>query len=152
VTALATEPTLRSLLEAIEALRAGSDASRNLAVLELEARGGEMTPLHVHEEDEAFHVLEGVIVIHAGERNVRLEAGDAFTAPAGVAHAVGVVSDHARYLATTFARSVSGYAEFLRAAAPPVGAPTPEDTTTVAAIAVVNGIAVLGPPGTLPHR
>jgi quercetin dioxygenase-like cupin family protein len=150
MSALAMEPTLRSLLEAIDGLRDDTDASRNLAAIELEARGGEATPLHVHEEDEAYRVLEGAIVIHTGPDTMRLEAGETFTAPANVPHAVRAASDHARYLAATFARSVSAYADFLRATAHPVDAPAPEDMTTVAAIAAVNGIAVLGPPGVVP--
>lgn len=38
--------------------RAAARASRGLAVVELTMRPGEMTPPHVHEDDEALRVLE----------------------------------------------------------------------------------------------
>ena len=43
-----------------------------------------MPPLHVHEEDESFHVLEGSIVVYAEGRTVQLKVGDEVVVPRGV--------------------------------------------------------------------
>lgn len=118
-------------------------------MLESTVQHGEMSPLHAHDEDEAFRVLEGVLVMHIGAETTRLEPGESIVAPSGVPHALGADSD-ARYLTTTFARSVRLYEDFVRA----VGRPDPdapsEDAAVVAAIGQANGIVVLGPPGVLP--
>jgi mannose-6-phosphate isomerase-like protein (cupin superfamily) len=46
------------------------------------------TPLHVHSrEDELFYILEGEHIITLGEREHRMEPGDALLAPRGVPHA-----------------------------------------------------------------
>jgi mannose-6-phosphate isomerase-like protein (cupin superfamily) len=44
-------------------------------------------PLHIHHhDDEAWHVIEGALVIRVGDRSVRVEAGGTAFVPAGVAH------------------------------------------------------------------
>lgn len=46
-------------------------------------------PLHVHDrEDEAFHVLEGVLELTIAGRTVVARAGDTVLAPRGVPHAI----------------------------------------------------------------
>lgn len=127
----------------------------NLAVVDRTIRLGEMSPLHVHNEDEAFHVVEGAIVVHTAEEVVRLEAGQAFVAPKSLPHTLRGDATRSRYLAMTSARSVSRYEAFLRAVARP--APTdssewasPEEAAAVRVIAEANGIDVLGAPGASP--
>ena len=152
MTATAPESNLSQLLETVVTMREGTDSPGSLAVLEATISRDEMSPLHVHEEDEAFHVLEGSIVLYSGDTRVRLEAGDAYLAPKGVPHAHRADGEDARYLSVTFVRSVSRYEDFLRAVAPEAaGADSAvESAAAVAALAAVNRIAVLGPPGTLP--
>ena len=133
--------------------------ARSVAVVESTTRLGEMPPLHAHDEDEAFHVLEGSIIVHAGNETVRLEAGDAFVAPKGVPHTHRAETTWARYLTMTFARSADRYEDFLRAVAEPADGFEPsegrswvmrEEPAAIAVTAAASGITVLGPPGMLP--
>ena len=111
-----------------------------------------MPPLHVHEEDESFHVLEGSIIVYAEGRTVQLKVGDEVVVPRGVPHTFRAASESARYVTTTIARSPSAYEGFVRAVAEPIGEPTlaaPEHAV-LETLARANGITVLEPPGTLP--
>jgi quercetin dioxygenase-like cupin family protein len=141
---------LLSLVERIGAMRAEADGPVSLAVVESKIRRGEMPPLHAHEEEEAFYVLEGTLTVHTDDRSVRLEAGEAFVAPRDHAHTHEAQSDRVRYLTMTFARSLGRYEDFLRAVAVPRAYSSPDEAASVAGLAAANGITVLGPPGTLP--
>lgn len=136
-----------------------SDRSARISVVERRMGAGDMAPLHVHPDDEVFEVLEGALTLFIGEDTARLEPGDAFVAPAGVAHTQRADTKHVRYLAGSFVRSPSRYEDFLRAVGRPVepaesGAaldwPSPDEEAALAAIAAANAITVLGPPGALP--
>jgi quercetin dioxygenase-like cupin family protein len=55
---------------------------------------GFQTPLHRHTRyAEQFYVLAGKFTVWAGERTAVLRPGDAFTVPAGTAHAVAAPPD-----------------------------------------------------------
>jgi quercetin dioxygenase-like cupin family protein len=128
----------------------GAERGRNLAVVERTGRQGEMTPLHVHPEEEFVRVLEGTLTLFVEDERIRLEAGDAFAAPRATPHALVVESRGARYLSATLARSATRYEDFLRAVAVPSDASSWEesgDASRLAAIAAPNGIEVLGGPG-----
>jgi len=132
----------------VEAL--GAERGRSLAIVERTGRQGEMTPLHVHPEDELVHVLEGALTLFVDDERIRLEAGDAFEAPRATPHTLVVESREARYLSATLARSATRYEDFLRAVAVPSHASSWEvsgDASRLAAIAAPNGIEVLGAPG-----
>lgn len=151
-----TESPLQHLLETVVSVRGDEASAANLAVLENSVRRDEMPPLHVHEEDEVFHVLEGSILVYAGEERVHLGSGQTFVARRGVPHTYRGGSDRSRVLTMTFTRSVQGYHDFLRAVARPVdssGQPLADggEVTALAAIAEASGIIVLGPPGMLPR-
>ncbi len=46
-----------------------------------------VAPLHVHhDDDEAWYVLEGTLVVRLGERDVEVPAGGAVIAPRGTPH------------------------------------------------------------------
>lgn len=152
MTAIALDSILRSALEELAAARGKLAGPANLAVVERTIERGAMPPLHVHEESEAFHVLDGSLVLLVGGETVRLERGQTFVAPAGEPHSYRADSESARYVAVSFVQSVEHYEGFLRAAAQPVrGSPEPhEDEVVVATLAGANRITVLGPPGTLP--
>jgi mannose-6-phosphate isomerase-like protein (cupin superfamily) len=62
-----------------------------------EWRGSGPAILHVHHaDDEAWHVLEGVLRFRFADRTVEVEAGGTMFVPAGVAHTYEAVD--ARYL------------------------------------------------------
>jgi len=56
-------------------------------------RRGQMPPLHSHEVDEVFFVLEGTMIVHTGgQAPCVLEAGEALVAPSAArAHPSGRV-------------------------------------------------------------
>jgi quercetin dioxygenase-like cupin family protein len=133
----------------IEAL--GAEPGRSLAVVERTGRQGEMTPFHVHPEDELVQVIEGALSLFVDDERVRLEAGDTFSAPRETPHTLVVESRKVRYLSATLARSATRYEDFLRAVALPAEAPSSweesGDPSRLVAIAAPNGIEVLGAPG-----
>lgn len=144
---VASETTLFAVLERTK-------RGRGHVVVESTTALGHMPPLHLHDEDEAFAVLEGEMTLHAGGESVRLEAGATFVVRRGTPHTHRAESKRVRYLTATFAASVSRYEDFLRA----VGRPGPDpavwaESSEAAALEVIaqaNAITVLGPPGALP--
>lgn len=122
-----------------------------LTSIEARLRAGEMTPLHAHDMEESFLVLDGSLTVHAGGETARLGAGRTLTVPAGVAHAL-VANVDTRYLACTHAREADRYADFMRAVAVPGGDGPADDDAVVEFLARANGITLHGPPGTLPSR
>lgn len=148
-----TTSPLVSLLERIAALRADVPGT-SMALVESTLSAGLMPPLHAHDEDEVFHVLEGSVTVYAGDETVELEAGDSYVAPGGVPHTHRAAGDRARWLSLTFVSCAGLYEDFVRAVGTPLGAggvaPTAEDEAALLAYGAPNGIAVLGPPGMLP--
>ena len=123
-----------------------------LTSLELTLPAGHMTPLHAHAMEETFLVLDGSLAVHAGGETAQLEPGDTFTVPSNVPHALAANGRDVRYVSSTFVLSPERYAEFTRAVAVPNGDGRADDDAVVEFLARANGIAVLGPPGSLPHR
>jgi quercetin dioxygenase-like cupin family protein len=147
----APDTTLRSLVEELAAARGKLAGRASMAVDELAADRGETTPVHVHEEPEALHVLAGALTVFVGADTVRLNPGETFLAPVGVAHAHRADADRTSYLAASFVRSVDLYESFLAAVARPAPAREKhESDRIVEMLAAANGITVLGPPGQLP--
>ena len=145
--------TLRALLEELAATRGKRAPRASLAVVQRTMDRGEMSPTHVHAEPEGFHVVEGGLTLYVGGETVRLRAGDAFVAPAGIAHAHGADAGAMSYLAVSFVQSVDMYESFLAAVAHPErggASEAHESDRVVAMLAEANGITVLGPPGDLP--
>jgi quercetin dioxygenase-like cupin family protein len=153
MTSPASDSALRALLDEVAATRGKLAGPASLAVVERTLERNEMPPLHVHEEPEGFHVLDGSLSVVVGGVTVRLDAGKSVVAPAGVPHTYRAESERTRYLAVSFVASVELYEGFLRAAAlpEPEGESGPhESDRVVTTIARGNGITVLGPPGALP--
>jgi Cupin domain len=119
---------------------------------EISATAGFMAPLHAHAAPEAVRVLEGSMIVFAGAETVRLERGQSFVVPEGVAHTFRAESLRSRAVFSTSTPSASRYEHFLRAVGPPSarGWAQPEDAAAVASIAGAAGVTLLGPPGTLP--
>jgi len=144
---------LRALLDGLARARGKLAGPASLAVVERALERCEMPPLHVHQEPEGFHVLEGSLLVVVGGSTVRLEAGQSVVAAAGVPHTYRAESEGTRYLAVSFVASVEQYEGFLRAAALPVrseASGSHESDRAVTSIARENGITVLGPPGAVP--
>ena len=148
----ASATTLRSLLEELAAARGKLAGRASMAVVELAADRGEQTPLHVHGEPEALHVLAGALTVFVGTDSVRVSAGETYLAPAGVAHAHRAEADGTSYVAASFVRSVDLYQSFLAAVARPEQGVREEHESdrVLELLAGGNGITVLGPPGDLP--
>lgn len=148
------EPTTTPLLPLLERIAATSrlgPGGTSLTVVESTLAAGLMPPLHSHEMDEAFHVLDGSVVVYAGGETVRLEAGESFVAPRSVPHTHRAATERARWLSMTFASSAGRYEDFVRAVGTPLAdALADEDEAALLAFAAPSGIAVLGPPGMLP--
>jgi quercetin dioxygenase-like cupin family protein len=145
--ALSFEDAMLALVRAADAKR-----GRSLAVVERTGHRGEMTPLHVHPEDEVVYVVEGALTLFVNEESVRLVAGDAFAAPRATPHTLAVESREARYVSATVAGSATRYEDFLRAVAVPAEGSSLSweesgDASRLAAIAAPNGIDVLDGPG-----
>jgi quercetin dioxygenase-like cupin family protein len=148
------EPKTTPLLPLLEQVAATSrlgPGGTSLTVVESRLAAGLMPPLHSHDVDEAFHVLDGSVVVYAGGETVRLEAGESFVAPSSVPHTHRAATERARWLSMTFASSAGRYEDFVRAVGTPLAdAPADEDEASLLAFAAPSGIAVLGPPGMLP--
>jgi quercetin dioxygenase-like cupin family protein len=132
----------------------GAETGGTIDVVEIEARRGDMPPLHLHREtDETFYLIEGSASFHLPGCTLELSAGEAFFAPRGIPHVYRVESEYARWLVVG---SPAGFADFVREASDePAGDGFPErepDVARVAEAAARHGIELLGPPGTLPAR
>lgn len=145
---------LTPLLEQVAAARRHGPDGTSLTVVESTLVAGLMPPLHAHEHDEGFHVLEGSVVVYAGPETVRLDAGDSFVAPKRVPHTHRATTGRARWLSLTFTSSTGRYEDFVRALGTPVAeggaAPTAEEEAALLAFGAPSGVTVLGPPGMLP--
>lgn len=123
-----------------------------VSVLESRAPRGDSPPMHVHTEDEIFHVISGTMRLSVGGQERVLGAGETFRAPKGVPHSYLVESDEARWLVVTsrgeFERFVRSYSRpaATDALPEPAGPPTPEEADALAVACRAYGIELVGPP------
>ncbi len=128
------------------------DGSGGISILEHRASRGDSPPLHIHHnEDEIFHVLEGEVRYHVGDRERRARAGETLLAPKGIPHTYRVESSEARMLTITRGE----FENFVRAFGQPAkreglpepsGPPTPEQAEPLAQACRQYGIELVGPP------
>ena len=114
---------------------------------------GESPPLHIHRnEDEVFHVLEGVMRFRVDGKDIIASAGQTLVAPKGIPHTFRVESrEGARALTMTagpdferMLRAASRPAD--RAELPQATAPTPEAIAFLSRVCAENGIDIIGAP------
>ncbi|WP_084316723.1 cupin domain-containing protein [Actinospica robiniae] len=97
-------------LRLADGVLAPADANVVLAEWIAEGASGEeplyQAPLHRHEEDEAWYVLEGSLCVRIGEQVSEISAGGAVIVPGGIAHTYwNPAPDPARYLLVMGART-----------------------------------------------
>jgi quercetin dioxygenase-like cupin family protein len=112
---------------------------------------GATTPLHLHTVyEERYWVVEGSMTVWAGDDETTLRAGDYYTVPTNVAHAVRSGPEGSRALILS---SPAGFAELIERAGVPAdrrGAEAAFDPERFMAVTTELGDVVLGPPGTTP--
>ncbi|HEX2554876.1 MAG TPA: cupin domain-containing protein [Microvirga sp.] len=129
------------------------DGTDGIAVLEHRAAFGDSPPLHIHrDEDEIFHVLEGIVRYRVGETDRIAGPGEILLAPRGIPHSYRVESpEGARMLTVTR----GGFEAFVRslgrpaagAGLPiPAGPPSPAQADALAQACLGFGIELVGPP------
>jgi mannose-6-phosphate isomerase-like protein (cupin superfamily) len=114
---------------------------------------GDSPPLHVHHnEDEIFHILEGVMRFRLGDQELVVEAGHTAVAPKGVPHTFRVESEGGvRVLVMTPRGDFEGLVQEASRPAendglPPPSIPTPAEIHALAQASERHGITILGPP------
>jgi Cupin domain len=123
-------------------------------MIQRSALRGQMAPLHVRDEDESYRVLRGEVTFFVGHKQITARPGDVVDAPRGVGRTLRAESDSG-WLVTTSVSSLERFAEFGRAVCAPLadpysGWPSPDEESSLAAIAATNGIELIAPPGALP--
>lgn len=116
------------------------------SLFEVVSPAGGGVPLHAHRrEDEAFYLLDGELLVQAGDRRFRTAAGAFVQFPKGTPHAYATVGGRpARLLVIV---SPGGYERFFEAMSRvPVPAGGPPDFGRVMAVAAEFEVDVLGPP------
>ena len=99
----------------------GARAGARVGVFETAALArGTMPPLHAHDEEERYRVLEGEVTFYVGGETVRARPGDVVVAPRDVPRTFCVTSETARWLVVTSLRSLSRYEDFSRAVTQPL--------------------------------
>ncbi|WAX94064.1 cupin domain-containing protein [Aminobacter sp. NyZ550] len=131
----------------------GEAGADTISVIEHLMPYGSSPPLHIHvNEDEVFHILDGVMRFNVGGKEFFGRAGQTMMAPKGVPHSYRVESaEGARCLTVTtrgdFERLVreigvpTDKAEF-----PLEVAPTPEAIKALTEACARNGIDIIGAP------
>ena len=120
---------------------------------------GAAPPWHTHPQDETFYVLEGAVVVWAGDQQdgIRCGPGAAIFVPGSVPHTFRVDSDTARLL---FVSTPAGIEDFVQELSEPAGWPwlqPPPDGPRVPldrleAAEREHGVRRFGPPPTPPAK
>ena len=139
---------LLPLLEAVVAMRGGERRAASLAVVESTIRRGDMPPLHAHDEDEAFYVLEGEVAFLCGDQRVSGVAGTYVWGPRGIPHGFRVEGQQpARIL---LLNTPAGFEHFVIELSEPAEGQSlpparPPDMEKLMAVAAKYNIQILGP-------
>ena len=127
-----------------------------VSVVEMTVPADDASPLHLQDEDEWVHVLEGSVTFHVGADVVRARAGDSVFMPSGRLHTHVASGSGARWLVVT---ESGRFEKFVRAVGRDAPAPilpprsgrlTHEDAEDVTRAGLEHGIEYFGPPGMSP--
>ena len=147
-TATLTDPLW--FLDTLVIVRHAPSDDAPYSLLESTGRPGNATPLHRHDEDEVFMVLEGEMTVTLGDETVVLGPGDSAAAPRDVLHRYEVTSaDDARWLALTTPGRFHDFVYELSTPAdaavlpPPSGPPTAAQREELTAVAARHGIEIV---------
>lgn len=126
-------------------LKVGSaDTQGQLSIFLGEYKKGQSPPLHIHNFDETFYILEGEFIIQAGDNKFQAQPCDTIFVPGNLPHTYLTVSETGKML---FMSSPSGTAEiFFQKISLFKGKPTDEE---LAELQNSTGIRFVGPPITL---
>lgn len=127
-----------------------------VSVVEMTVPPGDLSPLHLQDEDERVYVLDGSATFYVGGDVVHARAGDSVFIPRGRLHAHVASEIGARWLVMT---ESGRFERFVRA----VGRPAPaaelpprtrglsyDEAEEVTRAGLEHGIEYFGPPGTFP--
>ena len=136
----------------------GSRGELPVSVVEMTVPGGDAAPLHLQDEDERIHVLEGSATFFVGAEVIHARAGDSILIPRGRLHTHVASESGARWLVVTesgrfesFVRAIGRDAS--TATLPPQGERLAYDAAEdVTRTALAYGIEYFGPPGMLPSE
>src|SRR5260370_25399808 len=78
----------------------GEQTTDAYSLMEFSARRGSMPPLHAHQRDETFYVIEGEMTLFSGDERLRLSDGQAVPPPRRVPLTYRLESRHPRRLPT----------------------------------------------------
>lgn len=129
---------------------AKADSAAGISMIEHLMAEAFNVPLHRHDEDEAFFVLEGRFRFHMDGRSLELSAGQSLHVPAGSVHAFRVVSATGRFLTVTTGRFEDMVRALSHAAPsrtlPPQAPMTTEEIDRLTEVCASHGIEFVGPP------
>ena len=122
------------------------------SLLESVAGPGNTVPLHRHDEDEVFTVLEGELTLTVGDETIVLGPQSSAVAARSVPHRYVVTSEaDTRWLVLTAPGRFDAFVDELSRPAetnvvPPAhdGPPAPEELERLVAVAAKHGIGILG--------
>ena len=141
---------LRSVVKIPVSHKSGTDG---ISVIEHRLSYADSPPLHIHrDQDEVFHLIEGVMRFRVGNRDIIAKPGDTLLAPKGVPHTYRVESSTgARCLTVTTGPGFETMVREMSSRQPltqlqPFGEVTPELAERLTEVCARNGIDIIGPP------
>jgi len=144
----ATQPVLDFLGSPERLLVAGQQSGGEFALFDTSAERGHTAPRHRHRRAaETFVVLDGEILIEAGDERRVAAAGHVAVLPRNQVHTFMVVSPAARYMTLHTPAGFDAFVRDVSDAARATGAPP--GRAALVALAAAHGIDIVGPGLTL---
>jgi quercetin dioxygenase-like cupin family protein len=96
---------------------AAAETGGALAIWEVTTRPGGEPNIHMHEEDEIFYVLSGMITFRCGGRSFKVKDGGFVFLPRNIPHSYKINSDEVRLLGFS---TPSGFGDHIEQTGKPV--------------------------------
>lgn len=143
-----TQPVLRFLGSPERLLVAGPQSGGEFALFQTTAERGHTSPRHRHRRaSETFIVLDGELLIEAGDQRRTAGAGHVAVLPRDQVHTFLVVSATAQYMTLHTPAGFDAFVHDVSDAARADG--SPPDRAALIALAAAHGIEITGPGLTL---